>query len=82
LIGRLAFQIPDQQHQEGFIGRLIPYICKSLIQQKVASQLESLEIVLKMEASPIGDNGGITQVQTQLYSLTIQLEELTKGKEK
>jgi hypothetical protein len=29
---------------------------------------------------PVGDNGGMVQVQMQLVALTIQLEELTKGK--
>jgi hypothetical protein len=37
---------------------------------------------MKLEASPVGDGGGMAQVQTQLASLTIQLAELTKGKEK
>jgi hypothetical protein len=55
---------------------------QSLIQQKVVSQPEALEIAMKLEASPVGDGGGMAQVQTQLASLTIQLAELTKGKEK
>jgi len=37
---------------------------------------------MKLEASPVGDGGGMVQVETQLASLTIQLEMLTKGKEK
>jgi hypothetical protein len=53
-----------------------------LIQQKVASQPKALDIAMKFEASPVGDSGGMVQLQTWLYSLTIQLEELTKGKEK
>jgi hypothetical protein len=53
-----------------------------LIQQKVVSQPEALEIAMKLESSPVGDNGGMVQVQTQLAALMIQLEELTKGKEK
>jgi hypothetical protein len=82
LMGRLTFQIPDQQHQEWFIAGLLPHIHRPLIQQKVVSQPEALEIAMKLEASPVGDSGGMVQVQTQLASLTIQLEELTKGKEK
>jgi hypothetical protein len=82
LMGRMNFQIPDQQHQEWFIAGLLPHIHRPLIQQKVVSQPEALEIAMKLESSPVGDSGGMAQVQTQLVALTIQLEELTKGKEK
>jgi hypothetical protein len=38
---------------------------------------------MKLEASPVGENGtGMAQVQSQLATLTIQLQELAKGKEK
>jgi hypothetical protein len=37
---------------------------------------------MKLEASPVGDNGGMEQVHTQLVALTIQLAEHTKGMEK
>jgi hypothetical protein len=36
-----------------------------------------------LEASPVGENGtGMDQVQSQLATLTIQLQELAKGKGK
>jgi hypothetical protein len=81
-MGRLTFHIPNQQHQEWFITGLLPHIRKPLIQQKVVSQPKALEIAMKLESSPVGDNGEMAQVQTQLDALTIQLAELTKGKEK
>jgi hypothetical protein len=37
---------------------------------------------MKLEAYPIGDGGGMGQVQTELASLKIQLVEPTKRKEK
>jgi hypothetical protein len=38
---------------------------------------------MKLEASSVGENGiGMDQVESQLTSLTIQLQELAKGKEK
>jgi hypothetical protein len=53
------------------------------MQQKIVSQSEALEIAMKLEASPVGENGaGMAQVQSQLAVLTIQLQELVKGKEK
>jgi hypothetical protein len=73
VMGRLTFQIPDQQHQEWFIAGLLPHIRRPLIQQKVVSQPEALEIAMKLEASLTGDTGGMAQVQMQLVALTIQV---------
>jgi hypothetical protein len=53
-----------------------------LIQKKVVLQPKALEIVMKLEASPVGDSGGMVQVHMQLDALMIQLVEITKGKEK
>jgi hypothetical protein len=62
-MGMLTFQIPDQQHGEWFIARLLSHIHSPLIQKKVASQPEALEIAMKLEASPVEDSGGMAQVQ-------------------
>jgi hypothetical protein len=82
LMGRMTFQIPDQQHQEWSIAGLLPHIHMPLIQHKVASQPEALEIAMKLESSPVGDSGGIAQVRMQLDALMIQLTKLRTGKEK
>jgi hypothetical protein len=37
---------------------------------------------MKLEASHVGDTRGMVQVQMHLAALTIQLEDLTKWKEK
>jgi hypothetical protein len=37
---------------------------------------------MNLEASSVGDNNGIAQIHNKLATLTIQLEEITKGKEK
>jgi hypothetical protein len=45
--------------------------------------LEALEIGMKLEASPLGENNVVmAQVQLQLATLTIELQEIMKGKEK
>jgi hypothetical protein len=51
VMGRLAFKIPNQQHREWFIAVLLPHIRGPLIQQKVMSQPEVMEIAMKLEAS-------------------------------
>jgi hypothetical protein len=77
----MTFKIHDKEHQECFIAGILPHTRRSLIQQKVALQLEALEIAMKLESSPVGDSGGMSQVQMQLDAFTIQMEEVTKGRE-
>jgi hypothetical protein len=61
----LTFQILDEQHREWFIAGLLSHICFPLTQQNIAMQLEALEIAMKLEASPIGENKvGMAQVQS------------------
>jgi len=51
------------QHQEWFIVALLPHIRLPLMQEKIKSQAEALQIVMKLEALPIGDtNAGMQQI--------------------
>jgi hypothetical protein len=60
-MGILTFQTPNKQHQEWFISGLLPLIHRPLIQQKVVSHPKAQEIAMKLEESPVGDNGGMAQ---------------------
>ena len=52
------------------------------MQQNIESQIEALELAMKLEAPPIGDAiVGTVQIQSQLDNLTIQLQDIKKGKE-
>jgi hypothetical protein len=82
VMGRITFHIPYRQYKEWFIVGLIPHIHEQLIQQKVTSQPEAMEITTKLESFMVGDSGGMTQVQKKLDALMIQLDDLTKGKDK
>jgi len=64
VMGRLTFQIHNQQHREWFIAGALPRIHDPLIQHKVMSHLEALDIAMKLESSPIRDSVGMEQVQT------------------
>ena len=55
LLSQVSFDIDTQQHKEWFKTALLPHIRLLLMQQKVASQVESLEIVMKLEASMIAE---------------------------
>ena len=64
LLGQVNFEFPAQQHQEWFITALLLHIRLPLMQQKVTSQSEALEIAMRLEASPISDSTmGMDQVQ-------------------
>ena len=67
----------DVQHKDCFIAALLPHIRKPLMQQKIATQSEALEIAMKLEASPVGESVvGMNQIQVQLANLTIQLQDI------
>ena len=50
------------------------------MQQKVADQQEALEIAMKLETAPVGDDSGIAQIQAQLATMALELREMKKGK--
>ena len=52
------------------------------MQQKITSQSEALEIVMRLEASPVSHSTmGTYQLQKQLVNITLELQSLKKGKE-
>ena len=82
LMAKVSFQMSDVQHKEWFIATLLPHIRGPLMQQKIAMQTEALELAMKLEASPIGDGvARMIQIQSQLDNLTIQLQDIKRGKE-
>jgi hypothetical protein len=83
LTGRLTFQIPDEHKKEWFSVSLLPHIRVPLMQQKIASQAEALEISMKLESTPIGESSsGMSQILSQLTSLSLQVEYMKKDKGK
>jgi hypothetical protein len=53
-LDRLMFHIQDVQHREWFIVGLLPHIQVPLTQKKVTTQVEVVEIVMCLEATPRG----------------------------
>ena len=82
LMAKVSFQILDVNHKEWFISTLLPHIRGPLMQQKIKSHTEALELAMKLEASPIRDGTvGMVQIQSQLANIMIQLQYIKKGKE-
>jgi hypothetical protein len=85
LTGRLTFQIPDEQNKEWFIVAFLPHIRVPLMQQKIASQYEALEISMNLESTHMGESSsGMSQILSQLTSLYLQVKDMKKyrGKDK
>jgi hypothetical protein len=79
----LSFQIPNEQHKKWFIVALLPPIRVPLMQQKVASQDDALDISMKLEATPVGEsNPGMSHILSQLTSLSLQVEYMKNDKVK
>ena len=61
---------------------MLPHIRLPLMQQKVTSQGEALEIAMRLEASLVSDSMmGMDQLQKQVVNITLELQSLKKGKE-
>ena len=57
LMAKVSFKMSDVQHNEWFIVALLPHNRTLLMQQKLVSQTEALEIAMKLQVSPVGDTG-------------------------
>ena len=71
LIDQVSFVLPPEQHKEWFIATLLPHIRILLMEQKLNTQDEALEMAMKLEASPLAETSiGMTNFQNQLANLT------------
>jgi hypothetical protein len=53
------------------------------MQQKISSQVEALEITVKLESSPTGESrSSMSQILSQLTSLSLQVKDMKKDKGK
>jgi hypothetical protein len=53
------------------------------MQQNIMSQVKALEIAMKLESTPMGESSsGISQIMSQLTSLSLQVEDMKKDKGK
>ena len=57
LMAKVSFQMSDVQQKEWFIVVMLPHIHIPLMLQKFVSRSESLELAMKLEASPVRENG-------------------------
>lgn len=54
----------------------------SFVEKNIEPQAKALELVIKLEASPIGDNNaGMQQIQSWLINLNLHIHDMKKSKE-
>ena len=54
LMDKASFGMSNVQNKEWLIATLVSHIWMPLMQQKIVTETEALEIAMKMEASPVG----------------------------
>ena len=63
LMAKISFQMSDLQHKEWFIVALLSHNRAPLMQEKIVSQTEALELAMKLESLLIRDVGtGMMQI--------------------
>ena len=60
---KVSFRMSDVQPKKWFIAWLAPCITMPSMQQNIMTQIETLEIAMKLEASPVEETGiGMSQI--------------------
>lgn len=68
----------DGQH---LVVSLAPHLRKVLSQQKISTQVEALEIVMRLNETPISDPGlGFQQIHAQIQNLCLEMQSLKQEK--
>ena len=74
LMAQVSFYMSNFYHKEYFITMLVPHISQPLMQQKIVTQSEALDTMMKLEALPVGETAvGMNRIQAQLDNLKLQL---------
>lgn len=73
--------IMEIQHHEWFVASLLPHLRVSLSQQKIGTQVEELEITMRLHEKPIQDVSlGVQQIHPEFQNLSLELQSLKKEK--
>ena len=69
--------LTDAHHCAWFVASLTPHLRMALSQQKLSTQVEALEMSMRLHVSPIQDPGlGVQQINTQLQNLCLEMQSL------
>ena len=69
--------LKDAQHCVWFVASLTPHLRTTLSQQKLSTQAEALEMVIRLHETPIQDPRlGVQQIHAQLQNLCLEMQSL------
>lgn len=71
----------DSRSQNDFNGWTTPHLRTTLSQQKLSTQAEALEMVMRFYETPIQDPGlGVQQIHMQLQNLCLEMQSLKQDR--
>ena len=69
--------LTDAQHHAWFVASLTPHLRMTLLQQKLSTQAQALEMAMRLYETPIQDPRlGVQQIHVQLQNLCLEMESL------
>ena len=72
--------LTDVQHCAWFMASLTPHLRTALSQQKISTQTEALETVMRLQETPLQDPGlGVQQIQAHIQNLCLEMTKLKQG---
>lgn len=71
----------DEQHCKWFVASLSPHLRNTLSQQRLITQDEALETVMRLHETPIQDpNVGVQQIHVQLKNQCLEMQSLKQDR--
>ena len=72
-------KLKNAQHHAWFVASLTLHLRMALSQQKLSTQAEVLEMVMRLHETLIQDPGlGVQQIHVQLQNLSLEMQSLKK----
>ena len=69
------------QHCEWFVASLLPHLRVAVSQQKITTQVEALQIPMRLHETPMQDpNLGVQQIHVQLKNLCLKMQSLKQDR--
>jgi len=76
-ICKANMNLTEGQHREWFVASLLSQLRVALSQQKITTQVEALEIAMKLHETPMQDpNLGVQQIHAQLKKNFLEMQSL------
>lgn len=73
--------LTDGQHHEWFMASLLPRLMVVLSQQKITTQAEALEVVIRLYETPMQNmNLGVHYIHAKLQNICLEMQSLKQDR--